>query len=143
MSRIRYLANLFDDNEKNDLKMIDLKKIKGKQKKIVLEKKESTIRYDYMNLYNKYKDKNRNTLEEKKGLELPENVGNSNNNIIQKLLNQMDFLTKGQNSLEKMFNNIQLDTQEQIDNLNINYENLQIKTNKLNKDFDNFNLNVY
>ena len=42
-----------------------------------------------------------------------------------------------------MFNNIQLDTQEQIDNLNINYENLQIKTNKLNKDFDNFNLNVY
>ena len=55
----------------------------------------------------------------------------------------MDFLTKGQNSLEKMFNNIQLDTQEQIDNLNINYENLQIKTNKLNKDFDNFNLNVY
>ena len=72
-----------------------------------------------------------------------ENVGNSNNNIIQKLLNQMDFLTKGQNSLEKMFNNIQLDTQEQIDNLNINYENLQIKTNKLNKDFDNFNLNVY
>ena len=72
-----------------------------------------------------------------------ENVGNNNNNIIQKLLNQMDFLTKGQNSLEKMFNNIQLDTQEQIDNLNINYENLQIKTNKLNKDFDNFNLNVY
>ena len=72
-----------------------------------------------------------------------ENVGNSNNNIIQKLLNQMDFLTKGQNSLEKMFNNIQLDTQEQIDNLNINYENLQIKTNKLNKDFDNFNLNIY
>ena len=72
-----------------------------------------------------------------------ENVGNSNKNIIQKLLNQMDFLTKGQNSLEKMFNNIQLDTQEQIDNLNINYENLQIKTNKLNKDFDNFNLNVY
>ena len=55
----------------------------------------------------------------------------------------MDFLTKGQNSLEKMFNNIQLDTQEQIDNLNINYENLQIKTNKLNKDFDNFNLNLY
>ena len=29
----------------------------------------------------------------------------------------MDFLTKGQNSLEKMFNNIQLDTQEQIENL--------------------------
>ena len=70
MSRIRYLANLFDDNEKNDLKMIDLKRIKGKQKKIVSEKKESTIRYDYMNLYNKYKDKYRNTLEEKKSYKI-------------------------------------------------------------------------
>ena len=67
----------------------------------------------------------------------------SDNNIIQKLLNQMDFLTKGQNSLEKMFNNIQLDTQEQIENLNINYENLQSKTNKLNQDFDDYNLSVY
>ena len=65
------------------------------------------------------------------------------NNIITKLLNQMDFLTKGQNSLEKMFNNIQLDTQEQIENLNINYENLQSKTNKLNQDFDDYNLSVY
>jgi len=65
------------------------------------------------------------------------------NNIIAKLLNQMDFLAKGQNSLEKMFNNIQLDTQEQIENLNINYENLQSKTNKLNQDFDDYNLSVY
>ena len=42
-----------------------------------------------------------------------------------------------------MFNNIQLDTQEQIENLNINYENLQSKTNKLNQDFDDYNLSVY
>ena len=68
---------------------------------------------------------------------------NKNKNIIQKLLDQMEFLTNGQNSLEKMFNNIQLDTQEQIENLNINFENLQAKTNRLNKAFDNYNLSVY
>ena len=64
-------------------------------------------------------------------------------NIVQKLLDQMEFLINGQNSLEKMFNNIQLGTQQQIENLNINYENLQLKANRLNKDFNNYNLNVY
>ena len=64
-------------------------------------------------------------------------------NIVQKLLDQMEFLTNGQNSLEKMFNNIQLGTQQQIENLNINYENLQLKANRLNKDFNNYNLSVY
>ena len=54
----------------------------------------------------------------------------------------MEFLTNGQNSLEKMFNNIQLDTKQQIENLNINYENLQSKANRLNKDFNNFNLSL-
>ena len=85
---------------------------------------------------NSYKKENKYEKKEKKEKD-------SDNNIIQKLLNQMDFLTKGQNSLEKMFNNIQLDTQEQIENLNINYENLQSKTNKLNQDFDDYNLSVY
>ena len=85
---------------------------------------------------NNYRKENKNEKKEKKEKD-------SDNNIIQKLLNQMDFLTKGQNSLEKMFNNIQLDTQEQIENLNINYENLQSKTNKLNQDFDDYNLSVY
>ena len=66
MSTIRFLTNLFDDNEKNDLKMIDLKKIKGHHQKRSLEKKDSTIRYEYMNLYNKYKNKNRNKFGEKK-----------------------------------------------------------------------------
>ena len=42
-----------------------------------------------------------------------------------------------------MFNNIQLGTQQQIENLNINYENLQLKANRLNKDFNNYNLSVY
>ena len=64
-------------------------------------------------------------------------------NIVQKLLDQMEFLINGQNSLEKMFNNIQLGTQQQIENLNINYENLQSKANRLNKDFNNYNLSVY
>ena len=85
---------------------------------------------------NSYRKENKYEKKEKKEKD-------SDNNIIQKLLNQMDFLTKGQNSLEKMFNNIQLDTQEQIENLNINYENLQSKTNKLNQDFDDYNLSVY
>ena len=64
-------------------------------------------------------------------------------NIVEKLLDQMDFLTRGQLSLEKMFNNIQMDTQEQIENLNINFENLQSKTNRLNKDFNDYNLSIY
>ena len=85
---------------------------------------------------NNYRKENKYEKKEKKEKD-------SDNNIIQKLLNQMDFLTKGQNSLEKMFNNIQLDTQEQIENLNINYENLQSKTNKLNQNFDDYNLSVY
>ena len=82
---------------------------------------------------NSYRKENKYEKKEKKEKD-------SDNNIIQKLLNQMDFLTKGQNSLEKMFNNIQLDTQEQIENLNINYENLQSKTNKLNQDFDDYSV---
>ena len=64
-------------------------------------------------------------------------------NIIQKLLNQMEFLTKGQSSLEKMFNNIQMDTQDQIENMNINYDKLLSKTNKLHQEFDNYHLNGY
>ena len=96
------------------------------------------INYDNIKkeIKNNYRKENKYEKKEKKEKD-------SDNNIIQKLLNQMDFLTKGQNSLEKMFNNIQLDTQEQIENLNINYENLQSKTNKLNQDFDDYNLSVY
>ena len=99
----------------------------------------NVIDYDINNkkeIKNNYGRENKYEKKEKKEKD-------SDNNIIQKLLNQMDFLTKGQNSLEKMFNNIQLDTQEQIENLNINYENLQSKANKLNQDFDDYNLSVY
>ena len=55
----------------------------------------------------------------------------------------MEFLTKGQSSLEKMFNNIQMDTQDQIESMNINYDKLLSKTNKLHQEFDNYHLNGY
>ncbi len=63
--------------------------------------------------------------------------------IMQKLLAQMDFLTKGHTSLINMFDNIQMDTQEQIENLNENFEKLESKTNRLNKDLNDFYINGY
>ena len=65
MSTLRYLTNLFEDNEKNDLRLIDLKKIKGNKKKKLLYKKESDNKLIYMDLYNKYKDKKVSSLDEK------------------------------------------------------------------------------
>ena len=55
----------------------------------------------------------------------------------------MDFLTKGHTSLINMFDNIQMDTQEQIENLNENFEKLESKTNRLNKDLNDFYINGY
>ena len=54
-STIRFLTYLFDDNEKNDLKMIDLKKIKGKNQKNLLFKKEVSKKNNNVNLYGKNK----------------------------------------------------------------------------------------
>ena len=139
---LRY-KNIFNNNDDNNFhKEINNnnKYENGEEDNIIINEESNNNINNIIDCDERPKQKN---SYEKDNKYKKENVGNSNNNIIQKLLNQMDFLTKGQNSLEKMFNNIQLDTQEQIDNLNINYENLQIKTNKLNKDFDNFNLNVY
>jgi hypothetical protein len=65
MSTIRYLTNLFEDNEKNDLRLIDLKKIKGNKKKKLLYKKDTDNKYIYMDLYNKYKDKKVSSFDEK------------------------------------------------------------------------------
>ena len=139
---LRY-KNIFNNDDDNNFhKEINNnnKYENGEEDNIIINEESNNNINNIIDCDERPKQKN---INEKDNKYKKENVGNSNNNIIQKLLNQMDFLTKGQNSLEKMFNNIQLDTQEQIDNLNINYENLQIKTNKLNKDFDNFNLNVY
>ena len=137
--RYKNIFNNDDDNNFNE-EINNNKYENGEEDNIIINEESNNNINNIIDCDERPKQKN---SYEKDNKYKKENVGNSNNNIIQKLLNQMDFLTKGQNSLEKMFNNIQLDTQEQIDNLNINYENLQIKTNKLNKDFDNFNLNVY
>ena len=138
--RYKNIFNNDDDNNFNKEINNNNKYENGEEDNIIINEESNNNINNIIDCDERPKQKN---SYEKDNKYKKENVGNSNNNIIQKLLNQMDFLTKGQNSLEKMFNNIQLDTQEQIDNLNINYENLQIKTNKLNKDFDNFNLNVY
>ena len=138
--RYKNIFNNDDDNNFNKEINNNNKYENGEEDNIIINEESNNNINNIIDCDERPKQKN---INEKDNKYKKENVGNSNNNIIQKLLNQMDFLTKGQNSLEKMFNNIQLDTQEQIDNFNINYENLQIKTNKLNKDFDNFNLNVY
>ena len=138
--RYKNIFNNDDDNNFNKEINNNNKYENGEEDNIIINEESNNNINNIIDCDERPKQKN---IYEKDNKYKKENVGNSNNNIIQKLLNQMDFLTKGQNSLEKMFNNIQLDTQEQIDNLNINYENLQIKTHKLNKDFDNFNLNVY
>ena len=51
-SRIKYLTDLFEDNEKNDLKMIYLKKIKGNIKKSSI-KKEKENKFNYHNIHKK------------------------------------------------------------------------------------------
>ncbi len=96
-------------------------------------------KYDYKNYKNDYKEKKINNFEKEKGNEI-EGVGP---NIIQKLLAQMEFLTKGHDSLMNMFDNIQLDTQEQIENLNKNFGKLESKTNVLNKDLNDYCRNIY
>ena len=93
---------------------------------------------DKINEYN-YEIKKNNNYEKEKGIE-SEGV---DQNIIHKLLIQMDFLTKGHESLMNMFDNIQIDTQEQIENLNKNFENLESKTNILDKDLDDYYTNSY
>ena len=95
-----------------------------------------------------YKDK---YLEKKYEIKKRSSYGEENENenggvdqiIIQKLLKQMEFLDKGHMSLENMFDNIQIDTQEQIENLNANFGNLELKTNRLNKDLNDYYINGY
>lgn len=96
---------------------------------------------DYKDKYmeRNYEIKDRNNY----GEENENETGGVDQNIIQKLLKQMEFLDKGHTSLENMFDNIQIDTQEQIENLNANFGNLELKTNRLNKDLNDYYINGY
>lgn len=64
LSTIRFLTNLFDDSEKAELKMINLKRIKGKNNKQLLFKKAAINKYN-MNSYEKNKNKNIKSFEGK------------------------------------------------------------------------------
>ena len=127
---LRY-KNMFENEEIND----DKKKYENEEEENIIiknHKNDNIIDFDEnVEEKNNYEEVKKPTKER------------IDKNIVQKLLDQMEFLTNGQNSLEKMFNNIQLDTQQQIENLNTNYENLQSKTNRLNRDFNNYNLSLY
>ena len=112
--------------------------------------KENENEYEEENIsINNIKDE----FNENEGQKYNRNTNNGNNNenmiegvdqkIIQKLLTQMDFLTKGHSSLVSMFDNIQLDTREQIEYLNKNYEKLESKTNILNNDLEDYYTNGY
>jgi hypothetical protein len=127
---LRY-KNMFENEEIND----DKKKYENEEEENIIiknHKNDNIIDFD-----ENVEEKNNYEKEKKPTKE------RIDKNIVKKLLDQMEFLTNGQNSLEKMFNNIQLDTQQQIENLNTNYENLQSKTNRLNRDFNNYNLSLY
>ena len=150
--------------KKKPAKIKEEKEIKENNKEIITNIKQKED-FRYKNIYNNEEAINNNineNVEEEDNIIINEDYNNvidydnskrvnniikkekgNNKNIVEKLLDQMDFLTRGQLSLEKMFNNIQMDTQEQIENLNINFENLQSKTNRLNKDFNDYNLSIY
>ena len=132
-----------------------------------IEKKEEKEELRYKNMFgndkeneNEYEEENisinniKNEYNDNEGEKYNRNKNRKNNEneneiegvdqkIIQKLLTQMDFLTKGHSSLLSMFDNLQLDTQEQIELLNNNYEKLESKTNILNKDLDDYYTNGY
>ena len=71
VSKIKYFTRLFDDNDKNDLRMIDLKKIKGTNKKKNLQKKEIDTKYNFL-YFRKNKNIKINTDEE---LNVKTNIG--------------------------------------------------------------------
>ena len=83
-------------------------------------------------------DYEKNNINNNKNLGYENEIVGVDQKIIKKLLSQIDFLTKGHSSLVSMFDNIQLDTQEHIENLNDNYEKLEQKMNRLNNDLNNY-----
>ena len=153
-NEVNYI-NKDKDNNLNPKKLSDKKKFPKKNEP---EQKKEDLRYK--NFFNNDKENdniieenidNDKIIENKYQENERRNFKKENENevegvdlkIIQKLLTQMDFLTKGHNSLENMFDNIQMDTQEQIENLNENFGKLESKTNRLNKDLNDYCINGY
>ena len=153
-NEVNYI-NKDKDNNLNPKKLSDKKKFPKKNEP---EQKKEDLRYK--NFFNNDKENdniieenidNDKIIENKYRENERRNFKKENENevegvdlkIIQKLLTQMDFLTKGHNSLENMFDNIQMDTQEQIENLNENFGKLESKTNRLNKDLNDYCINGY
>ena len=147
-----------NNNEKN--KIEKKKDMNSNYQKEIKTKEKEDLRYTKMfeneeeDMHMKETEEENNVIRNNKNniIDYDESINEKENkyeieavdkNIIQKLLNQMEFLTKGQSSLEKMFNNIQMDTQDQIESMNINYDKLLSKTNKLHQEFDNYHLNGY
>ena len=94
--------------------------------------------------------KGRKDIEEKIGQEmsLPVDLGIRNGLKISfpvnsRFLRQMDFLIKGHQSLQNMFDNLQLDTQEQVEILNENFSNLENKTTNLSMKINSYYNNKY
>ncbi len=147
-----------NNNEKN--KIEKKKDMNSNYQKEIKTKEKEDLRYTKMfeneeeDMHIKETEEENNVIRNNKNniIDYDESINEKENkyeieavdkNIIQKLLNQMEFLTKGQSSLEKMFNNIQMDTRDQIESMNINYDKLLSKTNKLHQEFDNYHLNGY
>ena len=147
-----------NNNEKN--KIEKKKDMNSNYQKEIKTKEKEDLRYTKMfeneeeDMHIKETEEENNVIRNNKNniIDYDESINEKENkyeieavdkNIIQKLLNQMEFLTKGQSSLEKMFNNMQMDTRDQIESMNINYDKLLSKTNKLHQEFDNYHLNGY
>ena len=130
---LRY-KNIFNNDKDND---------KYEENININNMKEEYKEHKYDDEYEKNERNNNYEKEKEKQKENMNEIEGVDQKIIQKLLAQMDFLTKGHSSLVSMFDNIQLDTQEQIENLNENFGKLESKTNRLNKDLNNYVSNGY
>ena len=66
------------------------------------------------------------------------NKGEISQEMINNLLNQIESLSEKQGFLIDIMDNIQIDTQEQLENLNNNLMNLETKTTKLDREYSDF-----
>ena len=160
---LRYKNIFINNNDKDNEKMEEEENININNEKEDYNNYNENDKYNYNNNDNyknndKYNynendndnycvDKNISKYEREKEREMGNEIEDGENGvepkIIQKLLTQMDFLTKGHNSLMNMFDNIQLDTQEQIENLNQNLGKLESKTNNLNRNLNDYCTNSF